>query len=112
MFRMAKQREVLWPVTVRVPSGDGSGAVEACEIKLRFRLMTRSEARALAGLSDEEFDAEVRRRITGWEGVCDEEGEPIPFSAEALAAAMDVPYFMAAAHTGLVMASNGAPAKN
>ena len=120
MFRFARQREVLWPVTVNVPA---DGGPEKIEIQVRYRLLTRSE---LAGLSDRikaaaeagegevlsTLDALLAERITGWSGIAGEDGEALPYTADNLAALLDVPYLREAIETGLYSASRGALAKN
>lgn len=127
MFKLAKQREVLWPVTIDVPAEDGSGAVKPVQIKIRYKLLSRTEMReaievakqqAAAGgeMTEEQARADgewLAARITGWEDVVDAEtGGPAEFSAEALAALLDVPYVAQPVASGLWDASRGAPAKN
>lgn len=133
MFRFAKRREVLWPVTIDVPSDDGSGRVDEVCVRIRYRLLTQSELAdrvregleaagqignleaLLATLSPGALEKrleDLREHITGWEDIGDEDGQQMPFSAEALDALLDVPYFRAAAEQGLLDASRGAPAKN
>lgn len=119
MFKLAKERQVLWPVTVQVPEDGGPQAVD---IQVRYRLLTRSElkalAGALAGVSGDtdallaELDARLSDRITGWEGIADEAGKPLPFTPENMAAVLDVPYLRDAIEQGLYAASRGALAKN
>jgi hypothetical protein len=111
MFRYAKQRKVLWPVTINAPSEDGSGTIESAEIKLLYELMRRSEAVEIENDIDKAQQV-LPSKIHGWEGVADEDGEDIPFSSDALAALLDVPYIERAFAIGLIQASNGAPAKN
>jgi hypothetical protein len=119
MFRFAAQREVLWPVTVSVPV---DGGVAPTELQIRYRLLTRSE---LADLGERlrateggeralmaTLDGLLAARITGWEGIADESGAPLPFTPETLAAVLDVPYLREAIEAGLYAASRGALAKN
>jgi hypothetical protein len=120
MFKFARNREVLWPVTVNVPA---DGGPEKVEIQIRYRLLTRSE---LSGLSERikaaaeggegevlaALDGLLAERITGWDGISDEAGEVLPFSADNLTAVLDVPYLREAIETGLYAASRGALAKN
>ena len=123
MFRLNKTREVLWPVTVSVPV---DGGVETAELKIRYRLLNRSELAAigdgLRALTPEErenatqlmgrLDAILTERITGWEGIADEGGTALAFNPEHLAAVLDVPYLREAIEQGLYAASRGALAKN
>lgn len=127
MFKLAKQREVLWPVTIEVPDDGGSGVVTPVQIKVRYKLLSRTEMResielarkqadGAAPMSEEAVradDAWFAARVTGWEDVVDaDSGAAIAFSGEALAAMMDVPYVAKALVAGLWEASRGAAAKN
>jgi hypothetical protein len=109
MFKLAKQREVLWPVTVTVPV---DGGVEKVEIQVRYRLLTRSEMLALRDEGEQALEGLVRERVTGWDGVADASGEPLPFSPETLEQALDNLAFFQAVSVGLLFASQGALAKN
>ena len=40
--------------------------------------------------------------VAGWDGIADEDGSPIRFGADALAAAMDIPYFHDAVRDALI----------
>lgn len=137
MFKFAISRQVLWPVVVRIPRDDGTGEAIEAQIKIRYRLLTQTEltararddletARAVGSdqagvdglleqISPERVDRrlqEMKGRITGWEDFADEQGEPLPFTAENLAAVLDVPYLRAPIERGLIEASQGARAKN
>lgn len=111
MFKFATQRRVLWPIEIKVPSDDGSGKVESVEVKVLFDLMTRSEAKAIEDDIDKAPHV-LPEKVKGWEGIANESGEPIEFSAENLDALLDIPYIERAFAIGLIQASNGAPAKN
>ncbi|MGE0289688.1 MAG: hypothetical protein AB7I42_25640 [Bradyrhizobium sp.] len=137
MFKFARKREVLWPVTVLVPLDDGSGQVAEMEIRIRYRLLTSTELNdrareelevalsagveggavdgMLAQLSPDRINKameDLKGRITGWEGLADEAGEPLAFTPENLDGVLEIPYLRTAIHRGLVEASQGAPAKN
>jgi len=119
MFRLAKQREVLWPVTVQVPE---DGGPQSIEIKVRYKLLARSELRALAsalstvaGDTDAllaELDTKLIERITGWEDLGDEDGNALAFTRANVEAVLDIPYLREAIEQGLYAASRGALAKN
>jgi len=119
MFKLARRNEVLWPVIIQVPVDHGTSPVE---IDIRYRLLSRSEARTLeertrtdgtdAFSALDALDTELASRITGWDRVGDEDGKPAPFSPEALRALLDLPYAYTAIRDGLFNASNGALAKN
>lgn len=106
MFKLAREREVLWPVTVNVPQ-DG-GTVKKVDVRLRYKLACRSDEGFKLGADQADALAE---RITGWEAVANEDGTAAPFTNENLRAALDIPYFFQAALEGFVQASTGAEKK-
>jgi len=108
MFKLTKTRCVLWPVSVNVPL-DG-GAVEKHEIKVSFELLPTSESDALLQGADTN-KALLRRVIIGWEGIADEDGAEIVFSAEALEQAIDVAYVRVALLNAYFQASSGTVAQ-
>lgn len=111
MFKFARQREVLWPVTIEVPV-DG-GTTEVHEITVRYRLLDKTERDALSSISsDEEALQFLVDRITDWDGVANEDGQPLEFSEENLRALLTIPYVERPITVGLLKASAGAPAKN
>lgn len=122
MFRFAKNREVMWPVTINVPA-DGGGVIEV-KISVRYKLLTRAEMREAVGAAQKaggnataedmrKDDAWLAERITGWEDVVDDStGDPLAFTPDNLAALLNEPYVAAAIGAGLWEASRGAAAKN
>ncbi len=111
MFKFAAKRRVLWPVTISVPSDDGSGKIKEHNVKVLFELLNRSEAQEIQDAPEKGEDV-LTDKVRGWEGIADENGEPIEYSTENLKALLDVPYVERAFSIGLLQASNGAPAKN
>jgi len=120
MLRILKERVVLWPVTVSVPA---DGGPERVEVKVRYRLLTRSDMdaiaerlRAVAAEGDHAVvglvDTVLAERVLGWEGIEGEDGEPLAHSPEAVRALLDLPYLREAIESGLYAASRGASAKN
>ena len=132
MFKFAKKRQVLWPVTAQVPADDGSGAVRDVTFRVRYLLMTREELATVArqsldlmragdidsqieAMSEErvrESVALMQRHVVGWDGISGEDDQPLPFTADNLNALLAVPYLHRAIASGLSDASVGAPAKN
>lgn len=110
MFKLAQQNEVLWPVTVQVPQ-DG-GTTKAVEISVRYRLLTKTDARDMKAMDDAASEQALLSHITGWEGVADMAGNPVPFTPDNLAALVEHDYVARAIVLGLYQASKGAPAKN
>jgi acetyl-CoA acetyltransferase len=124
MFKLIKDREVLWPVDIRTQVDGGTVDVE--RVQVRFKLMTRSEQAAyfvrLRAVQNDAPDAmeqlkaivddELAKRITGWENVYDADGNPVPFSADNLAILLDIQPAFEAVRDALTAASTGALAKN
>ncbi|MDI3259473.1 MAG: hypothetical protein QJR02_07230 [Sinobacteraceae bacterium] len=82
-------------VTVLVPQDLGKS--ERCEFTVEFKRLTVSEYRALVAdtvtgaAADEDIDQRLLSAvIIGWDGLLDDAGQPVPFSAENLAAVLDV----------------------
>jgi hypothetical protein len=110
MFKLARKREVLWPVTIQT-ARDG-GETDEHEINLRFQLLTNSELSSVSKMTDEESGELLRSKIKGWSEVFDEDGNALEFSEANLAACLDLPEFSFPASIALVQASRGARAKN
>lgn len=111
MFKFEQKKRVWWPVTISAPSDDGSGQTVEYKIKVRFELMERSEARQVEADLSLASDA-LSRKILGWDGVTDENGEAFEFNDDNLNALLDIAYIERAFAIGLIQASNGAAAKN
>ena len=109
MFKLAEKNEVLWPVTIHVPDDNGPRDVT---VKVRYKLLKKTEARRIAGLAADEIDDALLDHITGWEGFCDLDGNPLEFSKENLRAAMEYQFIEYALAKGWREASAGAPVKN
>lgn len=86
-FVLKKPSNFWWTLRVPVP-GDDDYAMAT--LRCLFRWMDQAEFDKLRGmgLADGEEapsdEAIARRVLMGWEGLSDEGGEPVPFSAEAL----------------------------
>lgn len=111
MFKFARKREVMWPVEIAVPV---DGGTEKQEVGVRYRLLTRDERQAMEALPDDDSAMEfLVDHITGWdERWCDEDGNPLPFTAENLRAVLEHPYIERPISIGLLQASTGAARKN
>jgi len=90
-FQFTKNATVWWPVRWLEPV-DGGGTREV-EIELRFKRLTSEAAEAALKLPNAEFLAEV---ATGWRGISDEAGEPVPFTPEWQARWLAIPAVPAA----------------
>lgn len=111
MFKHAKERIVTWPVTIRVPSADGSGSTHEHEAKIKYLLLTKDDIRHIADIAgnDEKIFDVYRKHIIGWEPFATDEntGTPIEYSSENLRALLAIPYIETALSFGLMQASNG-----
>lgn len=117
MFKFARDRIVLWPVTIKQPA-DG-GAINEIEIRVKFKLLKRDlldkmEKAFYAGEADQQDDLKILLdHVVGWDGIEDAEtGEALPYSVENLQALLNESYIRTAIQTALVNCSLGAPAKN
>ena len=90
MFVYSLPDTVWWPVTVKVPA-DG-GRTVAQEFEACVRLLDRDELLDL----DTDPAGKLPGVVLGWRGVQTADGEPVPYSAEALEAMLRVPCLMRA----------------
>lgn len=109
MFKLAKRKEIDWPVTVNVPQ-DG-GKTRPYTFTARFRVLTLPEQEEALKENPDLLDVV----LIGWkEDLCDEAGAPIPFSAQAKAEILAEQYIRAglfAAYNELLF-GNAARRKN
>ncbi len=94
MFKIEKQKEIFWPVTVSAPR-DGGSTTKAT-FTGRFRVMPSTEFSAIYsnGGTDEDL---IRNVLTGWnDDLCDESGSPLAFNDENLNMIVSIPYIRAA----------------
>jgi hypothetical protein len=121
MFRLAKDRIVLWPVTLVVPADGGPQLVP---VQVAYRLLTSADEHVWrdaleAAITSDQREADrlvatlLEQRVTGWSDIVDDaDGQPIPYSSEALASLLDLPYVRDGLLLGLFSASHGAAPKN
>jgi len=108
MFKLQKNRIVKnWPCTIDIALDGGKTAALKCT--LDFKLLSVAEQDKLAGKSDAEYLAAV---VTGWDGIGDEDGNPVPFSPESLADACQQTEFCIGAVAAHKEAYSGAAIKN
>lgn len=88
-FRIVeKLPAVEWPVKIPVPQNGGT--VEPHEISVTFQQLSDKELQGkYKTQTKREFLLEV---ITNWSGVENEDGSPVPFSAEKLEKVLGVSY--------------------
>lgn len=96
MFKIADVARFKWPVTIRRPSDVDAGEMVEETFTGLFRALPREESMVLltrmreAREVDEISAIEIEQIVAvleGWEDVVDDDGKPVPFSPEALAAA-------------------------
>lgn len=97
-------RAVWWPVTVDVPRDDG---VDKVKIRVRYRLPKRSVVRAPSFKNEN-----AAEYVLDWSGITGDDGLPVPFTPENLAALREDAFFENALAIGLFQAANGAVEKN
>ncbi len=133
MFKLGKERKVWWPV--KLAATNEAGESSTVTIRALITLLKADELLALrtaplqklaaagAGADpaalieriageEQAFTALLAAHVTDWRGVVDDEGADVPFSAEALAAALEYADVRQAFGTALREASTGAAAKN
>lgn len=101
MFAIAPKRLFWWPVTVRIPSPDKPGTIEAHGFEAQFEAIPLARAHALdearATLPEAErvaraFDF-LSEIVRGWRDVIDADGESVPFGREAFEAQCQFAWF-------------------
>jgi len=92
VFKLATKNTVTWPVTVNVPANGGT-TVKAT-FSVEFEVKTQEE---LERIAREQGDL-LQECVIGWNdgAVLDESGQAIPYSDEAKAKLLSVPYVRAA----------------
>lgn len=88
-FIRKKVKTFKWPVTIEEPA-DG-GVFEESTFDAVFKRVPRSEFQRLADKGDLEL---LKAVLTGWEGIDDEDGKPVPFSQATMKEFSDDPYWI------------------
>ncbi|WP_087022404.1 hypothetical protein [Thaumasiovibrio subtropicus] len=103
MFKLTKNRLVkAWPATVSLATDNGE--IQTHEITLDLVLLDTGEFNDLSRQGDPAFFKKV---IKGWDGIGDENGDPLPFNTKTLKAAVQNPAFTAAALSAYMDAAQG-----
>lgn len=118
-FKLAKTHRYWWPVTVRVPDPENAGQIIEQTLRVELEPLPRDEALAAqeAGGTLTTARAAVEHEITqtlrvvrNWDGVVDESGT-VPFSPEAMRAAMQHTWFREAVSRAIADSLNGEAAR-
>lgn len=119
---LTKKHLYWWPVTVSVPHPDQGHAGEMIEMtfRMRFEALPRDEARALyeqaralpAGEAEAQSHADLMRVVRGWdEDVVDDDGKPVPFTAEALQQLLQISWYRIGVYRAWAASQVGEAAK-
>ena len=97
MFKLATKNTVTWPVTVSIPA-DG-GTTTKATFSVEFQVRTQEDFERIV----REGADQLQEAVCGWKdgAVLDGEGQPIPYSDEAKAALLNIPYVRVALFTAL-----------
>ncbi len=112
MFKIAQNPSYKWPVAVHIPA-DGGKFVKAT-FTAEFRALAQSEMdNVLADIRDGDRDADFAGEcLIGWSGVQDADGADLPFSDEAKARLLNIPYVRAAVVAAFFDSITGGRRKN
>lgn len=114
MFVIFKSDTYRYPVSFTTPSEDGSGHEENSFTAVFKRLsedeLQKYAERAVKGkINDREFAKDV---LVGWEGVADESGNPVPFTAPMRDRLLNIIGFGRAISRAFYASLEDAPRKN
>lgn len=80
-FVRKKVKTFKWPVEVQEPSEKKPGKFEKSEFTAIFK---RDKLSELEGVSEAEGVSLLKKVLVGWEGINDEDGDPVEFSEAEL----------------------------
>ena len=122
-FKLSSTRLYWWTVKVKQPIDDPDpkkgGKIETVELKVQFEALAQDDARAHAveirDLPKDERDKRehdlIERAVRNWEGVVDDDNQPVPFSLEAFRRAMQFSWFRLAIYEAWIASSAGEEAR-
>ena len=93
MFKLSTKKSYKRNIKIDVPQD--MGKTERQTFVMEFKQLSVSETKDLIEeaqnerISDEDM---LRRYVLGWDGIVDEDGNPLDFTTSNLEAVMDVPY--------------------
>ena len=119
-FKLSKSHRYWWPVVVRLPDPENAGKIIEQRFEVQFEPLSRedmlaaqeeaSKLTSLRELTDHEM-AQALRIVKNWQGVVDDAGEVVPFSADMLTGALQQPWFRNALNAALGQSMNGDEAR-
>lgn len=112
MFKITQDRTYKWPVTVHIPA-DG-GKFTKATFTAEFRALAQD---VIDGVLDDlrsgDRDADFAREcLIGWSSVQDQDGSELPFSDEAKAKLLNIPYVRTALVNAFFESISGGKRKN
>lgn len=119
-FTLAKNMRYWWPVAVRMPDPHTPGKIAEQQLKVLFEPKGRDEAIAsqetLAALNTakeraDHEQSELKDVVKGWDDVVDDEGTPVPFSDEAITAALQMSWFRTGVYSAYADSLSGQEAR-
>ena len=108
-FIRKKVKTFKWPVEVKEPSETVPGQFDTHEFTAVFNRVARS---VIVKMVDEDESALVNLILAGWEGIEEESGKPVPFTAKNLKEFVDDPYWIKAVINAYVSTYNEAELGN
>ena len=104
-FRLTKVVRYWWPVTFSMPHPDRPGERVSQQLQIQFEARDREAVLAAFEAFQtlkterervEHEHSEIRAIVRNWDDVVDDAGDPVPFSAAALEAALQQVWFRTA----------------
>ena len=89
MFKLLQSPEFTHTVKVQTPVNGGH---ELQTFQARFRVISITDSDQHNTLTSEGTKAYLREIFVGWDGVTDDEGEPVAFNDESRDRMIDVPF--------------------
>lgn len=119
-FKLAKTYRYWWPVTVQIPDPETPGKIIEQQLKIEFEPMAQADLttaqeesaklKTLREVTDHGI-RQIKRVICNWDGVVDDDGKPVPFTAEALEQALQHAWFRTGINKALSESQNGEEAR-
>lgn len=107
-FRLTTEHLYWWPVAIEMPDPDRPGKWTTQSMTMQFASMTSEEARKMSARIAE-LPTQAERQAAehdiliaccrDWRDVLDEDGEPLPFSEEALRGALSLVWYRVGIYT-------------
>lgn len=100
-FVISKKAVYPWPVNVSIPDAERPGKFKTSTFTGHFRKLSAQAAQeAVARLAEPDVPFEERYQreneflsdvLLGWDGITDEDGQPLAFNEDSLLAVIDLP---------------------